>query len=317
MNILLTGCAGFIGSHLAESLCLQGWKVYGIDNLSNGLVENMRGLPADRFTFIEADLRKQITAKLPPIDCIMHLAAAGSVPRSMKDPEFFMQNNVVGFHNVLEYARKNHIQLVYYASSSSVYGNAQKYYRYETDPTEPCSPYAASKSINEVMAQTYERAFWITCHGLRFFNVFGPRQRFDSAYAAAIPRFIKGILDDGRIQIYGDGEQIRTFTPVGFVVEAVTSMIANPGHLKNAVYNITSPDYAASVNDTAKLVGSVLKMPYEVDYEPERAGDVKSSIGSGRDLSDAVGLLSQDHSVVDWVEATCEWAKERLQTKLN
>ena len=318
MNVILTGCAGFIGSHLAEMLCLQGWNVYGIDNLSNGKLENLKGLAEDgKFTFIESDVCNIQNIKFPTIDCIIHLAAIGSVPRSMRDPDIYMQNNVVGFHRVLEFARLNHVKTLFYASSSSVYGNQQKFYRYETDEPAPCSPYAASKLINEVMAQTYERAFWITCHGLRFFNVFGPRQRFDSDYAAVVPKFCKGILEKGEIQIFGDGKQVRTFTPVSFVAEAITHMVANPGDLKKPFYNVTSPDYAASVIETATLIGRIINAPFKVDYLPLRDGDVKSSIGSGRELAESIGMLSPDHPMVEAMKETVDWYKAKLSINLS
>jgi UDP-N-acetylglucosamine 4-epimerase len=312
MNILVTGCAGFIGSHLVEMLCLQGWNVVGIDDFSNGTPDNMMQFPRDKFSFIKGDVRDLDAYRGPDIDVIIHLAALGSVPRSMKFPDLYMQNNVFGFHQVLEFARQRHIKTVFYASSSSVYGNQPKFYRNEEDQALPCSPYAASKAINEIMAETYERAYWITCHGLRFFNVFGPRQRFDSDYAALVPKMCHQILKTGTATIFGDGKQIRTFTPVRFVAEAVTSMVANPHLLKSTIYNVTHADYAASVQDTVNLVGRMLETPYTVVYEQERAGDVKSSVGVGTQLQQALGHLASHYPTLEAVKETCDWYKQRI-----
>lgn len=262
--------------------------------------------------FIQADLRRTLSDQIPQIDAIVHLAAVGSVPRSMKDPTMYMQNNVLGFHNVLEFARRRHIKTVFYASSSSVYGNSQRFYRYESDASEPLSPYAGSKRINEVMAQTYENAYWINCFGLRFFNVFGPRQKLNSEYAAVIPKFCEGIIKRGQVKIFGDGNQIRTFTPIDFVTECIAQMVASSDHLKNSIYNITHQDYAMSVNDTARLVGRVLDKPYTIEHLPERTGDVKSSIGHGNLISEELGISHLQFSHLDAMRTTCDWYSKKI-----
>lgn len=318
MNIIVTGCAGFIGSHLVDRLLADGHYVYGIDNLSNGCATNMaEALSNPNFKFQQDDIRKPLKIDThAPIDTIVHLAACGSVPRSMKNPGMYMSNNILGFHHVLEYARVKKIKNVYYASSSSVYGNAQKFYRYESDPHYPCSPYAASKCINEVMAETYERCFFINTFGLRFFNVFGPRQKLDSDYAAMIPKFCKGILQDKRIEVFGDGRQIRTFTPIGFVIEALALMIGSTVSISSAVLNITHEDYAASVLDTAHLMSRFLGDDFEIDFLPERPGDVKTSIGSGQQLIQEFNEdISPQWPAVEALRETCEWYKEKIQSQ--
>ncbi len=312
MNILLTGVAGFIGSHLAERLIADGHYIYGLDNLSNGSFENMEAIPKASFRFINNDIRRTLSEQIPSIDCIVHLAAIGSVPRSMKDPTAYMQNNVMGFHNVMEFARHRHIKTVFYASSSSVYGNVPKFYRYETDSTEPCSPYAASKLANEVLALTYERAFWINCYGLRFFNVFGPRQKANSEYAAVIPKFCESILKTDDVIIFGDGAQTRTFTPVEFVTESVAIMVNQSDQLKHSVYNVTHQDYAVSVRDTATLIGRVYDKEFTMRFMPDRAGDIKTSIGSGGRLLEATGLTPDQISYLEAMKSTCAWYRSRV-----
>lgn len=312
MNILLSGVAGFIGSHLAERLIEDEHYIYGLDNLSNGSLENMSRINKSAFCFINSDVRRTLSDQIPQIDVIIHLAAVGSVPRSMKDPTMYVQNNVLGFHNVLEFARRRHIKTVFYASSSSVYGNSQRFYRYEQDQPDPLSPYAGSKLINEVMAKTYENAYWINCYGLRFFNVFGPRQKMNSEYAAVIPKFCEGIIKHGKVKIFGDGNQIRTFTPIDFVTECIAQMVANSDQLKNSIYNVTHQDYAMSVNDTARLVGRVLDKPYTVESLPERNGDVKTSIGHGHLILEETGVSQTDFSHLEAMQKTCDWYKSKI-----
>ena len=312
MNILITGCAGFVGSHLCERLIEDEHYIYGIDNLSNGTLENMTNINKSSFSFINNDIRRPLSDQLAHIDLIIHLAAIGSVPRSMKDPTAYMQNNVLGFHNVLEFARTRHIKTVFYASSSSVYGNSVKYYRYESDPTEPCSPYASSKLINEVMAKAYESSYWINTYGLRFFNVYGPRQKMNSEYAAVIPKFCQGILNGGKVKIFGDGRQVRTFTPVEFVCEAIAIMVSNSEHLKHQIYNVTHQDYAASVIDTARLISRIYNKHYGIEFLPDRLGDIKTSIGSGKNLMEVTGLSAQDCSTLEAMKNTCAWYKSKI-----
>jgi len=317
MNILVTGAAGFIGSHIVDRLLIDGHNVLGVDNLSNGTMDNLLLAQQHRnFQFAKLNVLEMADDRYPhPVDVIIHLAAMGSVPRSMEKPTLYMQNNVMGFHSVLEFARKNFVKKVFYASSSSVYGNTQKFYRNETDRVEPCSPYAGTKAMNETMAEVYEKAFWIKCHGLRFFNVYGPRQRFDSAYAAMVPKFCKSILEAGCVAINGDGTQVRTFTPVEFVAEAVIDLVV-ANDFEDRVINITHQNYAASVNDTARLIGRLLGLPYRVDINPERSGDVKSSLGKGDVLEKFLGEnLADAFPTVESMLNTCEWYKKLLAAK--
>lgn len=312
MNILLTGAAGFIGSHLVDRLLVDGHNVLGIDNLSNGSMDNLLLAQQHKsFSFARVNILDLLHERYPhPIDAIIHLAAIGSVPRSMEDPTLYMNNNVMGFHAILEFARKHFVKRVFYASSSSVYGNQQKFYRFETDAIAPMSPYAGTKAINEIMADVYERAYWIQTHGLRFFNVYGPRQRVDSDYAAMVPKFCKSLLAEGVVDIYGDGEQVRTFTPVEFVVESICHMVTEP-KFSERVVNVTHHEYAATVNDTARLMGRLLGVKYEVRKHPARMGDVKSSVGKGEVLEKFMGeSLALYYPTVDAMKNTVEWYRD-------
>ncbi len=313
MKILVTGAAGFIGSHLCEKLLSDGHTVVGLDNFSTGDEKNCEeAAQMGNFQLIYHDLREPIDFAMSHIDAIVHLAAAGSVPRSMAEPTFFMSNNVMGFQNIMDFARKHTIKTVLYASSSSVYGDGKKFFRYETDAVNPLSPYAATKAINEIMAKTYEKCFGISSFGLRFFNVFGPRQNMASEYAAVIPKFCQSILTKSRVTIYGDGQQVRTFTPVDFVTESIASLLTVVDTLNPQILNITHPDYATNVLGIAKAIGTLYRTEYVVDFAPRRRGDVMSSIGAGAELSKAIGDLSADFSMIENLRTTCEWYKKQL-----
>lgn len=305
MTVLVTGAAGFIGSHLCEKLIYDGWNVHGLDDLSNGNINNLEvlnGVP--EFTFVRDNV--QNIDKIPfDFEAIVHLAAMGSVPRSIKEPSAFMQNNVMGFQSVLEFARSRGIRKVFYASSSSVYGNSSKLYRIEDDRTAPASPYAATKLINEIMAEGYARSFWLKPVGLRFFNVFGTKQRFDSPYSAVIPKFCQSLLNTGRIQIFGDGQQTRTFTPVSFVVDAISQLVAPGGDISQSIFNVTDETYAMSVYDLAKVIGRILNIDPVIEHLPEREGDVKSSVGIGERMREEIVTRSVDFPMIQELQKTC------------
>ncbi len=316
MKILVTGAAGFIGSHLVNQLVQENYDVIGVDNLSAGIKENMQpALDSGALQFVVHDVREPLNYSFPHIDCIVHLAASGSVPRSIQEPSFFLDNNVVGFQNVLEFARKNTVKTVFFASSSSVYGDAKKFYRSESDEIKPKSPYAGSKVMNEIQAEIYSKCYGIDCHALRFFNVFGPNQKLNSPYAAVIPRFCQGIVETQQLTIFGNGEQIRTFTPVEFVVEAICGMMSIREKLKQPVVNITSSNYAISVNDLKTLMIRLLSPTTGVQLfnVASRNGDVKNSVGSGALLASILGEdISNQFPQLEALQATCKWYKEKL-----
>jgi UDP-N-acetylglucosamine/UDP-N-acetylgalactosamine 4-epimerase len=226
---LVTGAAGFIGSHLVEQLLLQGEKVIGFDNFSTGKQSNLEkvrlqvgGDTWENFNLIKGDLLDLNALKLAAhgIDVILHQAALGSVPLSLEQPLQTHSSNVTGFINVLEAARSAGIKRVVYASSSAVYGNSSDLPLKETSAGDVLSPYSASKLINEVYARSYAASYGMVLIGLRYFNVFGPRQDPNGAYAAVIPKWIQSLTNGDQVVINGDGSNTRDFCFVGDVVKA-------------------------------------------------------------------------------------------------
>ena len=215
-NFLVTGGAGFIGSHIAEYLLKNGAaKVRVLDNMVNGFETNLAVLKDfPQFEFINGDIRHLETCQqaCAGIDYVSHQAALGSVPRSINDPVYFNDVNVGGFLNMLKAAVDNNIRQFVYASSSSVYGDEPTLPKIESRIGNCLSPYAATKKINELYAQVFADVYGLKIIGLRYFNIFGPRQDPDGPYAAVIPLFVKGIIKKTPVYINGDGEQTRDFT---------------------------------------------------------------------------------------------------------
>ena len=209
---LITGAAGFIGSNLVEAVLDLGYEVRGIDNFSNGRKENIEEfINNENFNFIEGDIREYETClkAAEGVDYILHQAALGSVPRSMREPLIYEDNNIKGTSNMMEAARQNNVKKFVYASSSSVYGDSKELPKEEGKEGQVLSPYALTKAVKEEYAKLYTEAYELECIGLRYFNVFGRRQDPFSEYAAVIPKFIKILKDGNQVEIYGDGEQSR------------------------------------------------------------------------------------------------------------
>jgi len=256
MKILVTGAAGFIGSHIVDELLDLGHTVIGIDNLANGRLENLA--LHDKFTFIQMSVLNKLDEFMVDVVCVCHQAALGSVPRSIEEPDLFFKNNVMGFQNVLETARKFDIKRVVYASSSSIYGD---------ELGKPMSPYAMTKQINEMQAYQYAKQYGMSCIGLRYFNVFGPRQRFDSPYAAVIPRWIDAIENDHTIYINGDGKQMRDFTYVYNAVDANVMALTELENISTVVDVGTGNPI--DVELLSVLIGNMLKKPVKSIYRPD------------------------------------------------
>jgi UDP-N-acetylglucosamine 4-epimerase len=221
---LVTGGAGFIGSHVCDALLAQGNAVRCLDNLATGNLRNIEHLQgAKNFTFVQGDIReaRDVEQALVGVDAVVHLAALGSVPRSIAFPLDSEAANLGGFLNVLEAARHAGLKRIVYASSSSVYGDSPALPKREGQEGNPLSPYAVTKMMDEVYAGLYHRLFGIETIGLRFFNIFGERQDPEGAYAAAIPKFIRALLKHEAPVVHGDGHQTRDFTYVGNAVQAV------------------------------------------------------------------------------------------------
>ena len=239
--ILVTGGAGFIGSNICDYLISCEAKVRCFDNFSTGNKQNINHLLQNKkFTLIEEDIRnlKACNAAAVNADYILHQAALGSVPRSVEDPITSNEVNINGFLNILVAARDNNVKKVVYAASSSTYGDSKDLPKTENNIGNPLSPYGITKYVNELYASIFKKIYNLDTIGLRYFNVFGPRQDANGAYAAVIPLFIKSILADSRPTINGDGENSRDFTFIDNVVQANILAIWAKEESNNQIYNV-------------------------------------------------------------------------------
>jgi UDP-N-acetylglucosamine 4-epimerase len=294
-SFLITGGAGFIGSHIAEYLLKNGaQKVRVLDNLVNGFETNLNPLRSySGFEFVEGDIRNAETCQLAcsAIDYVSHQAALGSVPRSIKEPVYFNEVNVGGFVNMLKAAVDNKIKQFVYASSSSVYGDEPTLPKVENRIGNCLSPYAATKKINELYAQVFADVYGLKTIGFRYFNIFGPRQDPDGAYAAVIPLFVKGIMKKTPVYINGDGEQTRDFTFVDNAVQVnIKGMLTEKATAVNEVYNVATGENF-TVNYLYNACNKYLQGNIEAVYRDSRAGDIRNSLA---DISLANKLLGYE-----------------------
>ncbi len=276
---LVTGGAGFIGSHLAETLVADGHDVRVLDNLSTGKRENMQAFQAG-ITYIEGDIRDMDTVEraVDGVEYVLHQAALASVPRSIEDPLSSNQVNVLGTLNLLEAARKHSIKKFVYASSSSVYGDSDSLPKREDMAPNPKSPYAVGKLTAEWYCRVYSKLHDLPTVSLRYFNVFGPRQDPDSQYSAVIPLFVTALMRGQRPTIFGDGEQSRDFTYIDNVVEANLLSARSPER-GAMVFNVACGE-RLSLNALCTRLRSIIGVDLEPDFGPPRAGDVKHSQAS-------------------------------------
>jgi len=289
---LVTGCAGFIGSHLVETLLRLDQSVVGLDNFSTGYRRNLDEVKElvsvsqwQQFQFIEADIRDPLACERAcrEIDYVLHHAALGSVPRSITDPVATHASNVDGFLNMLVAARNAKVIRFVYAASSSTYGDSPDLPKVEDVIGRPLSPYAVTKLVNELYAEVFGRCYGFPSIGLRYFNVFGARQDPDGAYAAVIPRWTRAMLLGERVSINGDGETSRDFCFVDNAVQAnlLAATIESPDAI-NQVYNVAL-DERTSLNGLFGLLRDVLAetKPEIAELKPGygefRAGDVRHS----------------------------------------
>ena len=278
---LVTGGAGFIGSHLVEALVRLGHTVRVVDNLSTGDEANLAPV-ADSIDFIVGDLCDPIVAEraVDGIEIVFHLAALPSVPRSLKDPWGSHDANVNATVRLLEASRAAGVRRVVYSSSSSVYGDTPTLPKVETMEPLPRSPYAASKLSSEQYVLSYARGGLVEGVALRYFNVFGPRQSPFSAYAAVIPLFLQAAATGTSVTVYGDGEQTRDFTYVANVVQANLRAASAPAEVASGWPVNVGAGQRTSLNMMLDLAREVTGVDIPAEYKPPRAGDVRDSLAS-------------------------------------
>lgn len=309
LSFLVTGGAGFIGSNLVEYLLKFGAnKVRVLDNLSNGYRENITEFETNpAFEFIEGDIRDLSTCKkaMQGIDYVSHQAALGSVPRSINDPITSNEVNVSGFLNMLV-AQKDSptVKRLIYAASSSTYGDSQTLPKVEENIGKPLSPYAVTKLVNELYADVFYKTYDLPTIGLRYFNVFGPKQSPNGAYAAVIPLFMAALKNNEQPTIHGDGGQTRDFTYVENAVQANIKAFFAGKEAVNEVFNVACGD-RISLNTLWQELKNVSGNHVDAVYGPPRKGDVRDSLAN---ISKANRLMDYDpqFSVVEGLGITWE-----------
>lgn len=317
MRILVTGGAGFIGSNLVEQL-LADSRVTGVrvlDNLATGSRENISTFTSHpRFEFIEGDIRnyEQCLLACEGMDLVSHQAALGSVPRSVNDPLTSNDVNITGTLHIFQAAKEKNIRRVIYAASSSTYGDHPGLPKKEENIGNPLSPYAVTKYVNELYARVYAGVYGMELIGLRYFNIFGPRQNPAGPYAAVIPLFVRALLDNRPPVIYGDGQHSRDFTYVENAVQAnLLALFTGKSEAVNQVYNIACGRQTSLLQlfeELRKEAGSKL----EPQFGPERAGDVRHSLA---DISKAETLLGYRPAITieEGLKKTFAWYRQRQQ----
>lgn len=286
---LVTGAAGFIGSHLVDALLERGAVVRALDNLSTGTLDNLAGV-LPRIDFREADIRdsEACARACEGISVVFHQAALGSVPRSIAEPAQTIAVNVSGTADVFDAARRAGVRRVIYASSSSVYGDSPAISKREGEEGEPLSPYASSKRMGEELASVFASSYGLEMLGLRYFNVYGPRQDPEGPYAAVIPRFFRASLSGHAPVIYGDGEQSRDFTFVADAVAANLLAAAAASSSCGRAYNVGG-GHRTTVRELADLVRGAAGGGPPPESAPPRPGDVRHSLADLTRVGEAIG----------------------------
>jgi UDP-glucose 4-epimerase len=306
MHTLVTGGAGFIGSHIVEELLRRGDTVRVLDNFSSGTRENLKEFQGN-LEILEGDLRDagSVKAAVRDMDLVFHLAAFVSVPQSMADPETCFAVNVGGTVALLEEARRAGARKIVLSSSTAVYGDTEVFPTTEETPLRPLSPYALSKQVNELYARLYTQSLGLPVASLRYYNVYGPRQRPDSDYAAAIPIFVRKLVAGEPIVIYGDGYQSRDFIFVKDVVRA--NLLVAESDVAGDAFNICT-GRETNLLDLLDELSEVSPHQPEVHFEPTRLGDIYRSVGNPARAAASFGFQAQT-SLADGLAQTVAWMK--------
>ncbi len=315
MRILVTGGAGFIGTNLVEKLLSREdvELVRVLDNLATGSLKNIEPFEGnDRFEFMQGDIRsyESCLEACKGIDVISHQAALGSVPRSINDPLTTNDVNITGTLNIFTAAKESGIRRVVYAASSSTYGDHPGLPKVEDQIGNPLSPYAVTKYVNELYARVYANIYNLELIGLRYFNVFGPRQNPDGPYAAVIPLFMRSVLNNEPPLINGDGEHSRDFTFVGNAVLAnELALFTTNTEAVNQVYNIAFGQQT-SLNELFTSIKEIAGSDLAPKYGPERRGDVKHSLAQIDKATELLGY-KPPMSVHEGLKTTFEWYRKQ------
>ena len=319
-KILVTGGAGFIGSNLCEQLLKLNNEVVCLDNLATGKRENLSSmLINNNFNFIEGDIRvlKDCEKAVEGCDFVLHQAALGSVPRSIKDPITSNEVNVGGFLNMLIASRNAGVKRFVYAASSSTYGDSETLPKVEDEIGKPLSPYAITKYVNELYADVFSKTYGLETIGLRYFNVFGRKQDPNGAYAAVIPKFVSQLMRGESPVINGDGLYSRDFTYIDNVIQAnVLSLVSENSDSINTVYNVAYGD-RNTLNDLISYLKDYLSefdekiKDIEVKYGPNRIGDVPHSHASIDKANKLIGY-SPKYSLQEGLKEAVKWYWENL-----
>lgn len=307
---LVTGGAGFIGSNMVRFLLEKGEAVRVLDNFETGKHENLTEV-ADKIEIIEGDIRDEsvVRESVKGVQVVYHLAALGSVPRSIDDPKTSNDVNANGTFNMLEGSREAKVNRFVFASSSSVYGDSPVLPQHEGLPLCPISPYGATKAVGEIYCKAFYETYGLETISLRYYNVFGPRQDPNSQYAAAIPLFVSALLHDESPRIFDDGEQSRGFTYIEDVLQA-NWLAAQVKETHGEAINISTVN-AVTVNTVVKTITELLEKDIKPVYAPPRPGDIKHSLADVALAKEVIGYEPKI-SFSEGIRMAIDWYRENL-----
>ncbi|HET6595981.1 MAG TPA: SDR family oxidoreductase [Anaerolineales bacterium] len=312
MKYLVTGGAGFIGSHIVHKLLAQGDSVRVLDNFSTGKRENLEDLvqqfSGGRLEVVEADLRDaaRVEEAVRGVEVIFHEAAFVSVPQSMEEPQICFDVNITGTSRLLDTARAAGVRRVVLASSAAIYGESDALPLVEETLPQPLSPYAVSKRVKEMYAELFTGSFGLEVVALRYFNVYGPRQRPDSMYAAAVPIFVRRLLDGKPVTIYGDGSQTRDLIHVHDVVRA-NLLASKHTNAPGKIFNVCT-GMETRLLDLLDVMYELMPNAPPPQFVAPRAGDIHRSVGSPQKARDELGFQAEV-SLADGLKETIDWMR--------